>query len=113
MRILIIVLIASLSYGQDVKLKIDKSTKIILKPDRTWNLDKTVEIKTKDGKVAIINPDNTWEYKDTFGIGKDVVLLHNGAKYQGKYISKSEKGVTFKPGDMPSPQTIPNSIIAI
>ena len=112
MRTLIIVLIASLSFGQDVKLKIDKSTKIILKPDRTWSLDKMIEVKTKDGKVATINPNNTWEYKDTFGIGKDVVLLHNGAKYEGKYISKNEKGVTFKPDGMPSAQTIPNLMIS-
>ena len=66
MRILITVLISAICFGQDIKVKINKSTKVILKNDRTWNLDKKVEIKTKDGKVAIIHPDNNWEYKDTF-----------------------------------------------
>jgi hypothetical protein len=111
MRILIIVLIASLSYGQDIKLKIDKSTKIILKPDRTWNLDKRVEIKTKDGKVAIINPDNTWEYKDTFGKNKDVLILQNGTKYEGKFKFKDDKGVTFHVDGMPAAQKLPMSMV--
>ena len=111
-KYLFIVLLVGVCLGQIIKVKVNKSTKVVLNSDRTWNLDKSIEVKTKDGKIAIIHPDKSWEFKDTFGIGKDVILLHNGAKYEGKYISKSDKGVTFKPEGMPSAQTIPSSMIS-
>ena len=70
-----------------------------------------IEVKTNDGKTIILHPDRTWEYKDTFGEDKDVIILQNGSKYEGKYKSKNDKSVTFHVDGMPASQTLPLSMV--